>query len=174
MNTVCRRGKFDAAHRVLDETSQCFNLHGHEYHYTLEFSYGETEHIGFSINFSAIKQHACRWIDEKFDHAYVANPEDEPMIDACKLVHSKVYIMNLAGTKAYCKPTAEYMSKEIFYAVGDLLNGFKGSDLRLKRVTLQETMNCFVVCDRLTNREIKHLEAGLQGQLELYKKERVQ
>ena len=55
-NFVTRKGKFDAGHRVMNERFKCFNLHGHEYHYELTFSYLMSEEIGYAIDFKEIKK----------------------------------------------------------------------------------------------------------------------
>lgn len=154
MNRVIRKGKFDAGHRVMHERFKCFNVHGHEYHYELEFSYKTALDLGYAIDFKEIKRVACAWIDETFDHAFVANPKDQVMINACREVGSALYVMHLTDEWGFCNPSAENLAKEIFYAVQLLMND---QNLKLERVRLHETVNCFVECHDLDYREIQKL-----------------
>lgn len=156
VNTVIRRGKFDAGHRVMHERFKCFNVHGHEYHYELEFSYRNAEEIGYAIDFKEIKRVACEWIDERLDHGFIANPKDHNLIHACEMVGSKLYRMSLAGTGSFCNPSAENIAKEIFYAVSLLMND---PNLQLTRVRLQETVNCSVECEGLSQSERAQLDS---------------
>lgn len=170
MNLVSRKGKFDAAHRVLDENFQCFNLHGHEYHYELTFSYNRSQKIGFPIDFKNIKFVGCKWIEKNFDHGYIANPQDIHVIQVCNLIKSKLYLMHLVDEYGYCNPTAENIAKEIFYAVSFLLNEPK-IKLKLVKVKLFETYNCFVECEGLSNEESDFLsQSKLHSKLENYKR----
>lgn len=165
MNVVCRKGKFDAAHRVLDEYSQCFNLHGHEYHYELIFSYEKTLKIGYPIDFKDIKNIGCSWIDLNFDHCFIANPKDFILIEACKAIQSKIYFMHLIDSRGYCNPTAENIAKEIFFSLSFLLNDYHKTGLHLEIVRLQETMNCSVECTSITKKENTLLSDALTRSL---------
>ena len=54
--------------------------------------------------------------------------------------------MTLNGANEYCNPTVENIAKEVFLAVDILMSGIKG--LRLHKVKIHETPNCFTVCKR--------------------------
>lgn len=162
MNTVVRKGKFDAGHRVMHERFKCFNLHGHEYRYELEFSYTSSLDIGYAIDFKEIKRIACQWIDEVFDHGFIANPCDTGVIQLCYNLGSKLYVMHLQDQKGFCNPTAENIAKELFYAVSRLVNT---PHLTLKRLRLHETVNCFVDCMGLSTLESDTLAQSSLEQL---------
>lgn len=170
MNYVTRKGKFDAAHRVLDENIQCYNLHGHEYHYELTFSYKQTKKIGYPIDFKDIKAIGCKWITLNFDHAYIANPQDIEMIEICRKIDSNFYIMHLVDNRNYCNPTAENIAKEIFYAISSLIHEHE-TGLTLCKVKLFETCNCFVECNGLTKEETNlFLKSKLHDEITKYKR----
>lgn len=149
-NYTVRKGKFDAGHRVMHERFKCFNVHGHEYHYELRFAYRDAASLGYAIDFKEIKRIACAWIDERFDHAFVANPKDTVLIEACKQVGSALFTMHLVDSEGFCNPSAENIAKEIFFAVSELLNN---DNLKLTSVKLNETVNCFVECNGLSASE---------------------
>lgn len=145
---VIRKGKFDAGHRVMNERFQCFNVHGHEYQYELEYSYESMKDIGYAIDFKEIKRVVCAWIDENLDHAFIANPADKELIEVIKKLGSKLHVMSLC--RDYCNPTAENIAKELFF-IGSIL--LKHEPITLTKITLQETTNCFVECEGITKEE---------------------
>lgn len=157
LNRTVRKGKFDAGHRVMHEKYKCFNVHGHEYHYELHFAFKSSHEIGYAIDFKEIKRVACEWIDERLDHGFIANPKDTVMIEACRAVGSKLYLMNLLDDNGFCNPSAENLTKELFFAVSILLND---DNLILEKIRLHETVNCFVECDGLTDEEDVALSAS--------------
>ena len=167
---VTRKGKFDAGHRVMNERMKCFNVHGHEYHYELTFSYEVPANIGYAIDFKEIKRVACQWIDDIFDHGFIANPKDEKIIETCKALGSKLYIMRLTDKEGYCNPTAENIAKEIFFAISILLNRLDESKLTLEEIKLHETVNCYVVCKGVEDEEWDRLvQSDLHRHLISYK-----
>lgn len=141
--TVTRKGHFDACHRVVNQTSCCRFIHGHSYLYELTFAFDSIEQIGYAIDFKEIKRVACRWIDDYLDHGTLLNPEDEHLFKACEATKSKMWMMSLNGAGKYCNPTAENIAKEMYIAIGFLLNS---SNLKLKQIRLYETPNCFTDC----------------------------
>lgn len=169
MNTVVRKGSFDAGHRVMHERFKCFNTHGHTYLYELHFEYGDTGALGYAIDFKEIKRVACQWIDDRMDHGFIANPKDAIMVNACRAVGSKLYVMSLVDAEGFCNPSAENIAKEIFFAVGRLMFP---QGVMLKKVTLHETPNCYVECTSLSVEEMGCLSSALGGALKAYATEK--
>lgn len=169
-NFILRKGKFDAGHRIMHEYKKCFNIHGHEFRYTMKFNFTENLEIGYPIDFKELKRIGCQWIRDNFDHVFIANPKDEIMLRTCQELGSKVYTMNLIDKDGFCNPTAENIAKEIFYAISVLLNS---SNLHLAELTLCETLNCCVSCSEITLAEKSLFEqTGLHQTLLKYKKEK--
>jgi 6-pyruvoyltetrahydropterin/6-carboxytetrahydropterin synthase len=167
-NKVVRVGKFDAGHRVMNERFKCFNVHGHEYKYELHFNYKSELEIGYAIDFKEIKRVAMQFIDDVFDHGFLVNPKDVVLIDTLKRLNSKTYIMNLVDKEGYCNPTAENIAKEMFFMVNFLLGD---KNLKLEKIVLHETINCFVECEGLSFKEKKLLkQSPLMQVLKNYKK----
>jgi 6-pyruvoyltetrahydropterin/6-carboxytetrahydropterin synthase len=165
MNKIVRKGKFDSAHRVMNEHLKCFNVHGHCYKYELEFSYKDEEALGYAIDFKEIKRVACQWLDDTFDHACILNPKDESIIKVCEDLKSRVYLMKLVDSEGYCNPSAENMAKEIFFAISILMND---ENLKLEKVTLYETENCYVLCEGLDGKDWDRLLASKNFYAELF------
>ncbi len=169
-NYISRKGKFDAGHRIMYERVQCANIHGHEFRYQMKFKYRSALEIGYPIDFKELKRIACRWIEDTFDHTFIANPHDKVMIDTCHKLQSKIYIMNLQDKKGFCNPSAENIAKEIFYAVSILMNN---DNLKLVEIILHETSECHVLCEGLTPEEYDLLnQSHLLDSLLEYKKQK--
>jgi 6-pyruvoyltetrahydropterin/6-carboxytetrahydropterin synthase len=168
--TITRKGTFDSAHRVMNEKMKCYNLHGHTYLYELQFSFNQMENIGYAIDFKEIKRVGCQWIDDKLDHGTILNPYDQHVFLACEATKSKMWHMSLNGAGNYCNPSVENIAKEIFLAVGFLLNN---KYLKLQKVRLYETPNCFTDCfmDSITNEEKENFMKFHLSDLEKYKQD---
>lgn len=140
MQTITRKGTFDAAHRVMNEKVKCFNLHGHTYLYELTFGFHAVKEIGFAIDFKDIKAIACEFIDRTFDHAAIMNPADKELIDIVVKNGWNLYVMSFDDT--YCNPTVENICKEVFLAVSALMDS---CNLMLQNIRIYETPNAY--CD---------------------------
>lgn len=171
MQYITRKGTFDAAHRVLHQTSACRNLHGHLYQYELTFKHDHIEDIGYAIDFKEIKRIVGQFIEDRFDHGFIANPTDSVFLEACDQVHSKVWTVTLNGKSGFCNPTAENISKEIFLLSEKLLTT---KNLKIYSVRLYETPNCFVDCtsNSITYDERVNFLTNRKEELEKYKNEK--
>lgn len=145
MNVVCRKHKFDLGHRLINYDGPCKHPHGHEYHIEIFCSYKETDSIGIGIDFSEIKKKVGTWIDASLDHGFACSPFDKSMISFLYEEKAKYFITKLGN------PTAENLSKEIFYVATKLLNK---TGLKVVRIKLYETINCYVETTRLSKDEL--------------------
>ncbi|MBP6951511.1 MAG: 6-carboxytetrahydropterin synthase [Alphaproteobacteria bacterium] len=171
LNFLTKKGKFDAGHRIMNDKVKCSNLHGHEYHYELEFTYPELKGVGPALDFKEIKRIGCQWIEEILDHAFIANPQDKIIIEVCHKINSKLYIMNLVDTENYCNPTGENIAKELFFIISTLLN--QSNLIELSKIRLHETTTCYVDCIGLSRAEWKQLmSTDLYKSLLHYKKDK--
>lgn len=140
MTTVTRIFEFDAAHRVMNEKVKCFNLHGHRFKVELTFEYQSKLALGYAIDFKEIKRIAGAWIDEHLDHACILNSEDDELIMLCRNKLWRHHIMGF-GVHRDVNPSAENIASELFYILGVL---FENSLVKLQRIRLYETPNCWV------------------------------
>lgn len=149
MQLITRKGNFDSGHRVLNEFMKCYAYHGHTYLYELTFSFENMEEIGYAIDFKEIKRVFCQFIDDKFDHCFIANPKDATIIEACNKEKTPLWLMSLNGEGEYCNPSVENIAKEIFMSM-DILSKTLYSDsktgLKIHGVKIYETPNCFTEC----------------------------
>ena len=155
---LARKGSFAAAHRILNERVQCFNLHGHTYTYELIFNFHEKLELGYAIDFKEIKRVAVQWIEDTLDHCCLLNPLDHQLIQTAKAINSKLWLMSLHGAQVYCNPSVENIAKELLLAMQLLFAN--RINLAIHHIILHETPNCYTTCftTSLTQQEIDHFQ----------------
>ncbi|WP_300440106.1 6-carboxytetrahydropterin synthase QueD [Zoogloea sp.] len=139
---ITRRLEFDAGHRIPDHASQCRHLHGHRYalEITLSGEVIETEGSparGMLIDFGDVKAIAKQHIVDVWDHAFLAYRGDTAVVD---------FLQAMPGHKTVLLdviPTAENLAAEAFRILEPLYTGVYRDQLRLERVRLYETPNCW-------------------------------
>ncbi len=139
---ITRRLEFDAGHRIPDHASQCRHLHGHRYalEITLSGEVIETEGSparGMLIDFGDVKAIAKQHIVDIWDHAFLAYRGDTAVVD---------FLQAMPGHKTVLLdviPTAENLAAEAFRILEPLYTGVYRDQLRLERVRLYETPNCW-------------------------------
>lgn len=172
---ISRKGNFDSGHRVMNERMKCFNIHGHTYLYELTFSFENMEEIGYAIDFKEIKRVFCQWIDDILDHGMILNPQDYQLIDVTKQYGSKLWLMSLNGENHYCNPSVENIAKEVFLAMeilGDTLYKDAPTSLKIHKVTIYETPNCWTECvaESISINEWKNFNTKRRNEIAEYAK----
>lgn len=123
--------RFEAGHRLAKGyPGNCQHIHGHSYVATVEMK-STTQHLnnyGFVKDFNDFKN-LKEWIDSNWDHAFLVNREDLPMLDFLKVNDQRHFIFE-------SNPTAELIAKELFKVASELLND-DGS--QVCRVLINET-----------------------------------
>ncbi|MDR1064537.1 MAG: 6-carboxytetrahydropterin synthase QueD [Azoarcus sp.] len=144
---ITRRFEFDAGHRIPDHASQCRNLHGHRY--ILEISLGgdiidapgKTVN-GMVMDFSEIKRIAWEKLVSRWDHAFLVWRGDTRVVE---------FLASLPGHKTVILdtvPTAENLAAAAFDTLATAYRDTYGNALRLERVRLFETPNCWADATR--------------------------
>ncbi|WP_153109307.1 6-carboxytetrahydropterin synthase QueD [Propionivibrio limicola] len=140
---VTRRLEFDAGHRIPDHLSQCRHLHGHRYaiEITLQGNIiavpGDPAN-GMVMDFSEIKSLAQRHLVDLWDHSFLVYEGDTPVVE---------FLRSMPGHKTVvldCIPTAENLAEKAFAILDEVYHDSYGNYLRLERVRLFETPNCWV------------------------------
>ncbi|SHI24207.1 6-carboxytetrahydropterin synthase QueD [Pollutimonas bauzanensis] len=143
MTSITRKLEFDAGHRIPDHRSQCRNLHGHRYvlEITLEGEViaapGQSDN-GMVMDFSEIKSIARKHIIDQWDHAFLVFKGDTAVVDFLESLenHKTVIIDSI--------PTAENLAHLAFDTLAPHYARQFGGSLRLSRIRLYETPNCWV------------------------------
>jgi 6-pyruvoyltetrahydropterin/6-carboxytetrahydropterin synthase len=139
---ITRRLEFDAGHRIPDHKSQCRHLHGHRYAIEITLSGDIINHDGDAANgmvmdFSQVKALAMEHVVDEWDHAFLAYQGDRAVVD---------FLGTLPGHKTVVLdrvPTAENLARIAFDRLDGVYRDTYGNHLRLERVRLYETPNCW-------------------------------
>ena len=143
---ITRRLEFDAGHRIPDHQSQCRHLHGHRYalEITLSGEIMETAgrpDTGMVMDFSRVKTLAQQHLIEPWDHAFLVYAGDRAVVD---------FLASLPGHKTVILPlvpTAENLASLAFEILSRVYLDSYGQGLRLQRLRLYETPNCWAEVD---------------------------
>jgi len=142
MLSITRKLEFDAGHRIPDHKSQCRNLHGHRY--TLEITLvgavidkeGHSDN-GMIMDFSDVKTIAREHLVDVWDHAFITYSQDTAVLEFLQTLpgHRTVVIDSI--------PTVENLARTAFGILKPAFHDRYGTGLRLQRLVLHETPNCW-------------------------------
>lgn len=145
---ITRRLEFDAGHRISTHTSQCRHLHGHRYaiEVTLSGNIIAEEGVpeqGMIMDFSEVKRIVREQIVDPWDHAFLVYKNDTMVVDFLRsLENHKTIILD-------SQPTAENLANAAFLILDEAFQKNYGDRLRLERVRLYETPNCWADATRV-------------------------
>ena len=142
MLTITRKLEFDAGHRIPDHKSQCRNLHGHRY--TVEITLvgnvidqeGSSDN-GMIMDFSDVKALAKQYLIDVWDHAFLVYEKDKAV---------REFLDSLPGHKTVVIdriPTVENLAQTAFDILKVAYQDRYGTGLRLQKLVLHETPNCW-------------------------------
>lgn len=139
---ITRRLEFDAGHRIPAHNNKCRHLHGHRYAIEISLSgdiiteSGAAEQ-GMVMDYSEVKRVANAALVDKWDHAFLVYSEDATLLQ---------FLQSLEGHKTVVldnPPTAENLALTAFRILDEAYQDSYGNHLRLERVRLFETPNCW-------------------------------
>lgn len=144
-----------AGHRVVGHESKCRHLHGHNYriHFFCEAENG-LDKVGRVIDFSVIKEKLCNWLEEYWDHKFLAWDEDPLMSKLNYFMEMHEHDPRVTVTKddfsSYMdsivwldfNPTAENLANFLLTKIGP--QQLHGTGVKLVKVVIDETRKCSV------------------------------
>ncbi|MDR2690115.1 MAG: 6-carboxytetrahydropterin synthase QueD [Azoarcus sp.] len=144
---ITRRLEFDAGHRIPDHASQCRHLHGHRYALEVTLAGDIVDARGQAVNgmvmdFGEVKRIAEAEIVSRWDHAFLVWREDVRVVEfLASLPDHKTVVLDAV-------PTAENLAALAFRVLDAAYRDAWGNALRLERVRLFETPNCWADATR--------------------------
>ncbi|MCU0870152.1 MAG: 6-carboxytetrahydropterin synthase [Burkholderiales bacterium] len=139
---ITRRLEFDAGHRIAAHGSLCRHLHGHRYALEVTLVGDPVDTAGAAdeamlMDFSEVKAIAKRLIVDRWDHAFLVHRADAALVQFLETLpdHRTVVVD--------APPTAEHLAAHAFALLAPAYAGRFGRALRLERVRLYETPNCW-------------------------------
>lgn len=142
-------------HRVVGHENKCRHLHGHNYrvHFVCALGKGvwqsENEgldHIGRVIDFTAIKEKLCMWVENNWDHKFLAWENDQLMRAASRCLREDEdedeHYVGFEGSIVWLpfNPTAENMAEYLVNVIAPIQ--LKGTGVELVEVVIEETAKC--------------------------------
>ena len=140
MITCTRLIQFCSGHRVVGHENKCANVHGHNYKAEIFAHALDLDNLGRVIDFSILKEKVGEWIDENWDHTFIASPTESPiLLHSIQTINQKP-IYYLKGN-----PTAENMAEHLLKDICPKL--MEGTNVFVTKIVLWETENCFVTAE---------------------------
>jgi 6-pyruvoyltetrahydropterin/6-carboxytetrahydropterin synthase len=139
---ITRRLEFDAGHRIPKHDSQCRHMHGHRYALEVTLSGDiirnmQSSSDGMVMDFGDVKEIAKTHLVDKWDHAFLVSVNDTTVVEFLSTFPDhKTVILDVV-------PTAENLARIAFDILAPLYRDSYGNHLRLERVRLYETPNCW-------------------------------
>lgn len=134
-------------HRVVGHENKCRHLHGHNYrihfHCQAQLGVESLDKIGRVIDFGEIKSKLCMWVENNWDHKFLAWQHDEVMLEVSSLsanegIESELFNESIVWTPF--NPTAENMAEYLVTVVGP--EQLAGTGIELVEVVIEETAKC--------------------------------
>ena len=132
--TISKKYHFYAGHRNENLKDKCYNLHGHTYYVTMDFSFDYDDETGITFLFSDIDK-LVNPIIKTLDHTMLIHKYD-PLLKYLHLFMTEEGV-ELKLLQMDSVTSAENLSKYIFDKVHKLLP--------ITKITLQETTSSIVI-----------------------------
>ncbi len=139
---ITRRLEFDAGHRIPSHKSHCRHLHGHRYAIEITLSGEIIAEVGLSeqgmvMDYSEVKRIASTALVDQWDHAFLVYSQDLKLLQFLQsLEDHKTVVLDVP-------PTAENLALTAFRILDAAYQDIYGNHLRLERIRLYETPNCW-------------------------------
>lgn len=150
MITATRFHDFSCGHRVVGHEGKCAFLHGHNYRVHFTAQSRALDKVGRVVDFSVLKSTLCQWLEDNWDHKFLAWQFDKVMLNVtqpCRFPSDQLDIAKVLLESVIFvpfNPTAENMAHYLLTQVGpNVLPG----DVRLIRVVVEETRKCTAAAD---------------------------
>lgn len=149
--TAERYHDISTGHRVVGHENKCRHLHGHNYriHFVCEArpDCEQLDSIGRVIDFGVIKAKLCMWVEDNWDHKFLAW-ENDTLMDKLSVAFSgndeedvadnEMFVQSIVWTPF--NPTAENMAQHLVEVIGP--QQLAGTGVTLVSVRIEETAKC--------------------------------
>ena len=141
--TAERYHDISTGHRVVGHENKCRHLHGHNYRIHFVCEAAELDTVGRVIDFGVIKEKLCMWVENNWDHKFLAWVHDPVMMLASeRMVQEGVKEDLFNGSLVFTpfNPTAENMARHLVEVIGP--QQLAGTGVTLTSVRIEETAKC--------------------------------
>ena len=138
-HTAERYHDISTGHRVVGHENKCRHLHGHNYRIHFVCEANELDTVGRVIDFGVIKERLCMWVEQHWDHKFLAWDNDPVMKEACFHMHADEFF-GASVVFVPFNPTAENMAQHLVEVIGP--QQLAGTGVTLVSVRIEETAKC--------------------------------
>lgn len=148
-HSASRYHDISCGHRVVGHENKCRHLHGHNYRVHFKCVADSLDAVGRVVDFGVIKEKLCMWIEDNWDHKFLAWAND-PVINCLHdlLGMDDAHHDSMEAYTAFegsvvfvpFNPTAENMAEHLVTVVGPIQ--LFGTGVRLVEVVIEETAKC--------------------------------
>jgi 6-pyruvoyltetrahydropterin/6-carboxytetrahydropterin synthase len=118
---------------VLGHEGKCRHVHGHNYRVTFEcVALEELDSLGRVVDFGVVKSRLCDWLEEHWDHKFLAYSMDSAIVNS-QVFSGSVVVLPF-------NPTAENMAQFLLRVVAP--EQLYGENVMCTRVIVEETRKC--------------------------------
>lgn len=146
---VKRYHDISCGHRVVGHEGKCRFLHGHNYrvHFVCEAENDTLDSVGRVIDFGVVKSKLCMWLEDNWDHKFIAWDNDflvEAIIKNYRKGTSPVEEIELVNSFVIVpfNPTAENMAEYLVNVIAPMQ--LLDTGIIVTSVTIDETRKCSV------------------------------
>jgi 6-pyruvoyltetrahydropterin/6-carboxytetrahydropterin synthase len=145
MHKVQRYHDFSYGHRVVGHESKCRHLHGHNGRVHFTCTADKLDDVGRVIDFSVVKEKLCMWVEDNWDHRFLAWERDLFVlaVESCLDEHSSDENFETFDDSVVWvpfNPTAENMAQYLAEVIGP--QQLAGTGVKLIEVRIEETTKC--------------------------------
>lgn len=137
--TAERYHDISTGHRVVGHENKCRHLHGHNYRIHFVCEADQLDSVGRVIDFGVIKEKLCMWVENYWDHKFLAWENDPVMKAACEHMTADEFF-NPSVVFVPFNPTAENMAQHLVEVIGP--QQLAGTGVTLVSVRIEETAKC--------------------------------
>lgn len=143
--TAERYHDISTGHRVVGHENKCRYLHGHNYRIHFVCEAAELDTVGRVIDFGVIKEKLCMWVENNWDHKFLAWVKDLVMVAVVTSLdetHRNDSLEFVEGSIVWTpfNPTAENMAQHLVEVIGP--QQLAGTGVTLVSVRIEETAKC--------------------------------
>lgn len=127
-------------HRVVGHENKCRYLHGHNYRIHFICESDKLDNLGRVIDFGEIKSRLCFWLEDNWDHKFLAWESDRLMRELFAGSDEDNRLLNASVIFVPFNPTAENMAQYLVEVIGP--RQLEGTGIKLVECTVDETQKC--------------------------------
>lgn len=136
--SITRYHDFSCGHRVVGHEGKCKHLHGHNYRIYFTVKADKLDDVGRVVDFSVVKSHLCQWLEDEWDHKFLAWEDDYALQELALTAQGEMLSQSFVWVPF--NPTAENMAQYLVEVVGP--EQLVGTGTRLVSVVIEETRKC--------------------------------